>query len=280
MKKLTATVFVALVSGGLFVSTATAATLAYSPDDLFLGFRSSSSTTDFLINIGPASTYRGLAGGTSFSLSTGPILTDLDAVFGTTWRTGNRSDLFWGVVGAPYNTAAGTDVSNTLYATSPETLFGTRATSPATAASNSTQAAPAGKFQNLADNYVNAGDSANGITAAANGKGLRQDGTVAGSWASFMPQNQTFTGNSFSYFANGIEGNFGSGNENSAIDLFRIEKTTSPGTGTNAYQGTFTINDAGVVTYSVVPEPATSLMIGLGAGLLGFSRRRQVNILN
>lgn len=275
MKNFTATVFVALANGGLLVSAATAATLTYNPGDLFLGFRSSSSTTDFLINIGPASNYRGLAPGTSFSLSIGPILGDLDAVFGATWKTANRPDLFWGVAGAPYNVAAGGDLSNTLYATSPENPFGTLTTTPAAAASNSAQAAPAGKMQNLADSYVGAGDSANGVSAALNGRGLRQDGTVAGSWASFMNRTQTFTGNSFLYFADGIEGNFGSGEENTAIDLFRIEKTTQGGTGANAYQGTFKIDSAGIVTYSVIPEPVTGVMLGFGAGILGFSRRRQ-----
>jgi hypothetical protein len=94
-----------------------------------------------------------------------------------------------------------------------------------------------------------------------------------------MGGSQTFTGNSFSYFANGIEGNFGNGEEGTAIDLFRIEKNNQGGTGANAYKGTFTINDTGVVTYAVaVPEPTSAALLCIGAGLVGFARRRRTAI--
>ena len=89
-----------------------------------------------------------------------------------------------------------------------------------------------------------------------------------------MGGTQGFSGNSFSYFAGGIEGNFGAGNEAAPIDLYRISRNPA---GVASLEGTFSINDAGVVTFTngIVPEPTSAIMLALGAGVLGFSRRRR-----
>jgi hypothetical protein len=277
MNNLKKTALLALAVAAFAGRSAEAAVLTYTPGDLFLGFRSSASTTDYLINIGQASIYRDAAPGTSFQLTIGTIAPDLVAVFGSNWNSASRPDLFWGVAGSPANVAAGGDATNTLYATAAEVPFGTPAPSPASPGTNSAQAAPANKMLNLSTNYTLAGDSANGVSPAINPAGLRQDGTVAGSWASFMGGTQAFTGNSFSYFAGGIEGNFSAGEEGTAIDLFRISK--NPG-GVASLAGTFTINDTGLVTYAVaaVPEPTSGALLCIGGALVGLARRRRLAI--
>ena len=271
MKKHTIKALLLATGVASILQTANAAPLTYSPDDLFLGFRSSLTTTDFLINIGQASIYRDQPLNTQITLSIGPILADLDAVFGASWKTALRGDIFWGVAGTPGSSAAvGSDATNTLYATT--SIPGT---TPANPNSNSGQASPANKINlTLAGAYTGAGDSANGVTPASNPAGLRQDGTVAGTWQAFMGGTQGASGNSFSYFANGIEGNFGAGNEAANLDLYRISK--NPG-GVASLEGTFSIDDAGVVKFTngIVPEPTSAVMLALGASVLGFSRRRR-----
>ena len=256
------------------LQTANAAPLIYNADDLFLGFRSSNSTTDFLINIGQASIYRDAAPGVPFSLSIGSIAADLSAVFGANWNSASRPDIFWGVVGTPGGSAAvGSDATNTLYATTQQNPLGSATSTPAAPGSNSAQAAVANRFVALSQGYLSGVDSNGGVTPAVNPAGLRQDGTAAGSWQVFNGGVQPATGNSFSYFANGIEGDFGSGNEGSAIDLYRISKNPS---GVASLEGRFTINDAGLVTFANgVPEPTSAMMLCLGASVLGFTRRRR-----
>ncbi len=271
MKNLTIKALVLTAGVASLLQSANAAPLVYTAGDLFLGFRSATSSTDYLIDIGQASIYRDAAPGTSFTLSVGSIGADLAAVFGNNWNTASRSDIFWGVVGT---SSSNGDISNTLYATVQENPQGTATSSPQNPNSNSGQGSPAGKFISLGNNYVLAGDSANGVSPAVNPAGLRQDGTVAGSWQVFNNGSQPFSGNSFSYFAGGIEGDFGSGNEASSIDLYRISR--NPG-GVASNEGTFTINDAGLVTFTngIVPEPTSAVMFAIGAGIVGFSRRRR-----
>ena len=145
MKKHTITALLLATGVASILQTANAALLTYTADDLFLGFRSSNSTTDFLLNIGQASIYRDALPGSSFQLSIGPILNDLNAVFGANWNTALRGDIFWGVAGTNSTNLTAEPTSQTLYATSPA-----GSGTPALPNSTSGQAAPANRMVTLA----------------------------------------------------------------------------------------------------------------------------------
>jgi hypothetical protein len=99
------------------------------------------------------------------------------------------------------------------------------------------------------------------------------------SGSTWSTQNGT---NSFG-FTGSVEGNFGNGTAGTVLDLYRILNTTSgaspTGTiGLGSWEGSFTINDSGVVGFAVtaVPEPSRALLAGLGLAGIAFRRRRTV----
>src|SRR5262249_29863605 len=108
----------ALLSAAVIQSTALAqSTLNYTNGDIFIGFRSTDGTQNYIIDIGQASQF---TSGTSFTLSLGNVGADLAAVFGSNWLTridsgtGNTA-LLWSVFGAIQGVAVGSDPRSTLY---------------------------------------------------------------------------------------------------------------------------------------------------------------------
>jgi hypothetical protein len=95
-------------------------------------------------------------------------------------------------------------------------------------------------------------------------------------------------GLAFNTFAGGVQYQFGvgafgtmgdAGAVEGALDLYRIARNdngwddgVAPGVG--KFLGTVTINQSGQVSYVVVPEPSTGVLIGL-AGLFGMMARRR-----
>ncbi len=261
----------ALAGIGFASSAATAATTVYNSDDLILGFRQTGGSFVYLVNLGQASAYRDYASGaptTSFAISgLGNIAQDLNDTFGATWF--NDPTLNWGVVGTPGATAIGSDLASYLYATKPQTTYGTTGTG-FNQANNATQANPRGKIVNL-------GATFNGQTSTTNSNvGLVQAAATTNGWDS-----QTSAGNDFAYFGN-IEGTFASGAASSALDLFRM--ATSPVGQPGSYEGSFFFTNAGATTGTLnfgsvgaaVPEPSRALLLGLGGVSLIFRRRRTV----
>ena len=232
-----------------------ATTLSYTSDDLLLGFRLSGGTQDYVINIGQASLYSG----SSFTLSIGSIATDLTTL-DANWKTDGL--LTWGIAGAvPVGSTVGSDAQRTTYVSSPDPLTGIAATGQPryTLSQQGTNA-----------NDINAMGVTlyNGLTGnAANSKGLFQTAATAGSWASWVGAGD---------YGN-VEANFGAGTASAALDLSR----QATGTGNGTYAGSFTINDSGVVSFqtTVVPEPSTFMVLGIGAFiLLTFRRRSVINV--
>jgi hypothetical protein len=81
---------------------------------------------------------------------------------------------------------------------------------------------------------------------------------------------------SFGYF-NGALGNFADGTSGTQLDLFRMQTGSSSLQGT--YEGTFSINNSGTVTFSSsvtpVPEPSTyGIAMALAAAVFIVIRRR------
>src|SRR4029077_15309942 len=106
----------------LIASQAVATTVHYVDGDLFLGFRSTDGTQDYLVDIGqPDQFVNAPPGGTI--LITSPCSSDLSTVFGADWytridpNTGTNA-VRWAFVGGRL-VGAGGDVANTLYSSNP-----------------------------------------------------------------------------------------------------------------------------------------------------------------
>src|ERR1700730_5022180 len=70
----------------LAASQAIAATVSYSDGDLFLGFRSTDGTQDYLVDIGQAAQFVNAAPGATITISLASSI-DLSNVFGASWFT-------------------------------------------------------------------------------------------------------------------------------------------------------------------------------------------------
>ena len=245
--------------------TSARAALTYSDGDLLLGFRLSTGNHDaFLINLGSASQFTGLAPGAT--LTFGSISTygaDLTAQFGAGWNT--RSDLYWGVFGAD---SAGLV---TIYASKARTVVGTQATAWPTASQSVRNLTQAG-IVTVENAFINAsttlGTTTTGSsTTVSTADAGFQTGAAGGRYYSAVATNPDFSTSSVLGGA-GIEGSF-SGTK--VLDLFAINSTS--GTSTPAL-GRFTINGSGVVSF--VPEPSTYMLFGIaGVILIAYARRRK-----
>jgi hypothetical protein len=264
-KNILTNAILAALGVALSSTSAQAGSINYTTGDLLLGVRqgSAGATADYIVDLGQY---------TAFDSSPAPftvtnIGADLSALWGGSWST--RTDLFWSVVGT-----AATPKTNTLFATAAEPTPGTAATSPHASASNSTQAVPAGKFNNVGNAATLSGNTAG---TSLNANSIRQLTSDTNSWASFTGGTQSFTGNTWAYFAGGSEAAIGSG---AALDLFRITNTTGSPAATNVNLGYFTLGSSGDLTFGSpspvpVPEPA-GIAVGILAGFTALtSRRRQ-----
>lgn len=104
------------ISLGLFPLAASAAPLAYSPNDLLIGFRATAglgATTCYVINVGPVATYRDAT--TPITVTgLGNIAADLTATYGAGWQA--RTDVNWGAACTPGpETAIAPDPAATVY---------------------------------------------------------------------------------------------------------------------------------------------------------------------
>lgn len=230
-------VFAAAVS---LLSTNATAALNYSNGDLLLGFRSSAdpgSTTDYVVNIGPASQFT-TASSTFTVANLGNIAADLVATFSNPgvadWNA--RAEVSWGIIG----TDLPADPANTLYATKSrdKANLGTQ-TTPYNRASNTTQSTVNSRIRAFVSGYTLS--DAN----AASPKGTLQPTSATNSYYSC-----TYTGPAFQYFS-GFEGNFGAGTAGSVLDLYRLAPTTQNTAGAGQiYVGSFQLDNNGQLTFT------------------------------
>jgi hypothetical protein len=272
------------MAGILGASSASAATSI--AGDLFLGFRVSGGTgagTDLVVRAGAA----GPAGGNAINFRDAvanianvvDVNAELTAVYGAGWHT--RADLFWGVVGARSGgtQAAGSGTNGNVPSRSP--FIGIAQASSTPGEQNST--AP-----NISSSTLRA-NTASSIAALRTGvfagtdTGVSAAEAVTGSSSaigSYTERQSTFFG-----LAGGTEVANASGIDNTGLDLYWIvDQTTgaldngSPVTTTGAgiWQGSFQINNSGIVSFTVaaVPEPSRALLAGLGLAGIAFRRRR------
>lgn len=273
IKQLMGKSLLALAGAAIFLTTSAQAQ-TYTSDDLFIGFRAhagTGSTTPLLLNIGQASIYRDASG----TISIGNIGADLANTFGAGWAT--RSDLWWGVAGAA-NVATGLDPLRTLYASSG---------SPFARQGNATQGTPTSRIGvDLAGNYVNFG------VAGVNTAVKIGDTADANDWAELVTNGnpaQSFSGNSFGYFAGGIEENFSGGVAGTSLEMYRALRTGltdfenptagTPGVTPAVFQGSLFISGTGDVSFGAIPEPSTYASLAFGGLLLFLVVRRHRNAL-
>jgi hypothetical protein len=264
-----------LVVAGITAFATQASATTYVAGDLLLGFRATSgqgSTSNLLVNIGQADTvYRDAVANIASVVDIGTLL---DATYGTNWET--RADLFWGVVGVRSSASSGAAVDGDPV----RTLYATRAQSGTPEAGVSGNSTP----WNVSGGTTR-GTIANNITGVlgtydAFSTAVTNTAVVSStSGSTWSTQNGT---NSFG-FTGSVEGNFGNGTAGTVLDLYRILNSTSgaspTGTiGLGSWEGSFTINDSGVVGFAVtaVPEPSRALLAGLGLAGIAFRRRRTV----
>jgi hypothetical protein len=264
-----------LVVAGITAFATQASATTYVAGDLLLGFRATSgqgSTSNLLVNIGQADTvYRDAVANIASVVDIGTLL---DATYGTNWET--RADLFWGVVGVRSNASSGAAVDGDPV----RTLYATRAqsgTPEAGVSGNSTPWNVSGGTtrSTIANNITGVLGTYDAFSTAVTNTAVVSS-TSGSTWST---QNGT---NSFG-FTGSVEGNFGNGTAGTVLDLYRILNSTSgaspTGTiGLGSWEGSFTINDSGVVGFAVtaVPEPSRALLAGLGLAGIAFRRRRTV----
>lgn len=238
----------------LTMLSAHAALVTYTQGDLLMGFRATSGQgagTSYVVNIGQASGYRDATTYGTVPIA-GNIDTDLTALYGSGWSS--RTDILWGIVGTPSNTATvGGDDVPTLYASKPGS-----ASTGWQISGSSTRIAVSTTIVSLQSSFATYTASANSAAA------VTMVDTDQNTWRQYMATggNAAYTGGSkdFGAFAN-IEG--------SLQDVLSLSRTTNASAGT--IEGTFSISSSGL---TFVPEPTSALLTGLGAVTLLLRRRR------
>lgn len=263
LSKFVLTAALALAGSAFFQQPAGADPVVYNDGDLFMGFRSTTATNDYLWDIGQYSLFNNQPVG--FHLSLGNVGLDLTAVFGSGWATNNAVQ--WGVAGTHDFDANGNLIAN-LYASRAEPNLGTFA-QPWQRQSTSSQTNTASSIETLAyGGFFGNESTANNPTAI-----IQSTGGI--SWASFQPGGSNTFGGSFSTWnptieAPGLPGT-GTGIPGTRLDLFELLPDNSGTNPFGKYVGTFSIDAAGNVSYDVfaaVPEPSTYASVIAGAALL------------
>lgn len=268
----------ALAGLALAPAATNAAVTAYSADDLIMGIHQTGNAQTLLINLGQAS------GFTSGSAA-GTVISGLSSVLSSTFGSGWATDptISWGIAGSPGGSAAGGDPLKVLYASSPETTYGTLASpfsdSSYTRLSSSIQGTGATNIAAMGATF--AGLTASAVGSSGNVAAALQASSTINGWSA---QNAGAGGTSFSYF-NTLEGSFANGVDSSALDLYRMQvynQAPSAALGTpGTYVGSFTLSSSGSINFSTsapgaAPEPTRAVLFGAGLAGLMLRRRRAV----
>jgi hypothetical protein len=288
-----------LTAGSLAISlaAANAQNLNHAPSDLVLTFQNpggaTGSTQTVTVALGNVSTvFRD--GGLFTSIN---IASTLSSTYGATWY--DTSTLWAGAVGFRGTSATATnlldrDPGQTIYVSKARTSVGT-----------------AGSANSVIDTIpLNSGTNITSAIGQVKNQ-IETVGTTAqfvqATGPSFIDDNNPFSspgvqGAAYSNISVGVQGAFGAGNLGNnvlgasgtvelALDLYRIQTrndvTDSNGVqqfgfgaavNSGSYLGTLTINQAGDVNFSAVPEPSTYALVAL-TGMLYFfvNKRRKAN---
>jgi hypothetical protein len=244
---------------GILALAGVASAHAYTQGDLILSIWNTSNSSVYEVDLGNKSNFLSLTAGQGIS-TVKNIGSDLATVFGTaTWY--NDPTLEWSIAGVVKYTSLGSSQEECLIG-NPETTSGTQAAGNWAFSSNGANKTATNQINNLGNTYT---------TGVSVGSGVEMAKGTSGSIATYITgasqENGTYnTGLSLE----GQLGNATNGTSSAALDLFDYSNSTA-----GTYKGTFTINNSGVVSYEVVPEPSTyAMMVAGGLGFLGMLRRR------
>lgn len=250
-----------LVATGVSLSSVTAAPVTYSAGDLLMGFRKTGETESYIINLGSASSFRDATSSLSNFRDIGG---DLIALFGSGWAT--DPGVSWSIA-TVISSTLDDDPSRTIYLS----LGGNGSTSQSTA--NAVFGSSTNR--NGAVNQINGFQSSVSIlegTEDSGGYGALQANAATNSWfsASHVQDGSDWTAgfNTESTFTNGVAG--------TSLDLYRFGGVNALSTSglTGTYEGTFTIDSNGQISFSTVPEPSTYVLVALAGAFVMIMRRR------
>ena len=269
------------MGSALAASSAFGANFAFTNGDLILGFQASAgtgSTQNVFFNLGSGVNARdGVGAGTV----KGNIGTTLTGVFGANWYT--RSDVWFGVLGnLNGNPNSGIGNRPAVNGDPSRTFYLSRAATTAGSAS----LIAAGTFSS--SNLGSAGTTLGGmeaflpnLTAQADGSAILDQSTSPtewnNSWTQWNPIVSGAQGASLTIFTGGVQQSFGQAGSETFIDLQRVLSTNtgaSP-TGTvggGTYVTSYSIDNTGAIT--MVPEPSSTLLVGVAGLGLALRRRR------
>jgi hypothetical protein len=283
-------------SSMLMAFSASAANSLYAVGDLMLTFQKAGSTNTVYASLGNAAlNYRGAALGPDAAknnINFMDLSSSLVSAFGTEWAT--DTGIYASVSGAyasspTSNTVVNGDASRTLYVSAARNSIGD------IGSANSTQAVLTGStnLTNAAADII----AQNAILGSAYTETAQAVSVTSTSLIddkqplSQNPDSSWAQGTAFRGFGGGIAqvgsadtiGSFGqnSGTAEFALDLYRIAAVANKtnqinGTqiGYGDYEGTVSVNSAGLVSFTTVPEPSAFALTGLAAASLVLRRRR------
>jgi hypothetical protein len=234
-------VFAALFCVSLVGTAAAQSTLTYTDGDLFLGFRSTDGTSDYLVNIGQPDQFVNASAGTTLQVSS-TLGTDLAATFGSDWfsrvdpATGKNA-VMWAVVGGR-QVATSADAANTLYSSNP-----TRTAWPKL--SNTAQALTTSLIGALGNQFSGNQSTAN------NPQGLIQTAAGSNSYASFQPGGAHSSGISFQ--------TWNPTDEASPLGRLFFNRIV-PGSGASTIVGAFTLASNGALSFTAGTNPVAQFL--------------------
>ena len=269
------------MGSALAASSAFGANFAFTNGDLILGFQATAgtgSTKNVFFNLGSGVSARN---GVGMGTELGNIGTTLAGVFGENWYT--RSDVWFGVLGnlnGNPNSGVGSraavdgDPSRTWYVSRAASTAGSAALINASTYVSSSLGTAGTNFSGLEGYLPN-------LTAQADGSAILDQSANQtewnNSWTKWNPIVGGAQGASLNTFTGGVQQTFGQSGSETFIDLQRVLSTNTGAnpTGTvggGTYVTSYSIDNTGAI--SMVPEPSSTLLIGVAGLGLALRRRR------